>query len=171
MPREFNNPAFNISAIASRMPDPQMPTGGCCPMVCTCRSPSADLHALDRAGGRAHPGADVCAFKGRAGRARTAHQLPFMRHGDFRVGADVQRHDGFVGLPDVGGEQHRHMISADKTGNIRRQIDRRAGGDLQPEVAGAHFQRVADGRDDTATCPVGAPASPQTSDASPCCPR
>ena len=106
-------PERNISAIASMMPDPQMPVTPSAPVASAKPGSSdqksepitlkrgssvfaVDAHALDRARRGALAAGNLRAFEGRAGRRGAGEQTVAIAEHDFGIGADIDQQREFV---------------------------------------------------------------------------
>ena len=88
----------------------------------------------------------MSSFKGRAGGTGDTGELTMACQGHLSVGADVQPQCYRITLPDLCGEQHGHMISAHKAGDIRQQVHISAWSNTKTCVAGFNVECLADGR-------------------------
>src|SRR4030042_7019014 len=76
--------------------------------------------------GGPHAIGDMGAFKGRPRRARDTANLASDRQGYLCIGPDVYRQKGALSFPGLNCQQHGHVITSDKSGNIGQQMDIRA---------------------------------------------
>ena len=130
----------------------------------------ADEHLFNRARRGAHAIANVRPFEGRA-RRRGARQMPAPRYqADLGIRANVhgQRHAPV--LVQAGGQQHGHMVSAHKTGDVGQQVHGRAGRQAKAHSRAKGYRARRSRRRRRAPAPAASPAAPGTSGAWRCCP-
>ena len=125
-----------------------MPTGSTSPITASVDPAVAQLHALDRAVGRAHAAADLRRLEGRAGGRRGGDHAVLVAQRDLRVRADVDEQPQALVARQPRGEDPRDDVAADVGAERREREGGRARVHGDAEVGGLQRRRLVRGDDE-----------------------